>query len=605
MATFCWITAWVLCASLAGQVQILGRALDHASGAGALLGALHLGRPSPRQEPPVERHTWEKRLPFVAGGEVEVENRRGRILVKEGAAEDVHVVADATPALVLTDELKIQARKSKLIIKCPSSDRPGSVDLRITVPSGVRLKLKAEEGTVQVRGRVSEIHAETLSGDVILDVPVDDVKIDVTWMEGYMRYGGPELRKVTAPAAMRPAGQSRVPPAVLSGQTGQGRVQLSVRTLNGWVEIGPETTAGRVIVGAAPPQPLSQAAQAIARRRQSPLGEAIRLIEPRVERAVQPPGSSSPSKTSADEDDVVQLESSLVNLNVSVTDAQGKVISGLTAKDFGVSEDGVQQSITHFATEATPFNLVLLLDVSGSTRGKIELIRQAALRFIELMHPSEKIAVLLFARDVEVVSPLTGDREVLRRALSQIAPPLGSTALYDAIAYALVEQLDRTRGERNAIVVVTDGRESSLSYADGPLANDPLRRPGSFLRFEDLLTGVRHADALVYPIAIDNEAEQLAVVLAEPMRQRLRTESRRAQAQLKQLADISGGRFYSATQLENLDGVYEQIAADLRTIYSVAYMPTRAERDGSWRSVAVSISRPGARVRCARGYFAR
>jgi Ca-activated chloride channel family protein len=89
------------------------------------------------------------------------------------------------------------------------------------------------------------------------------------------------------------------------------------------------------------------------------------------------------------------------------------------------------------------------------------------------------------------------------------------------------------------------------------------------------------------------------------MRQRLRTESRRAQAQLKQLADISGGRFYSATQLENLDGVYEQIAADLRTIYSVAYMPTRAERDGSWRSVAVSISRPGARVRCARGYFAR
>jgi VWFA-related protein len=334
------------------------------------------------------------------------------------------------------------------------------------------------------------------------------------------------------------------------------------------------------------------------------LGAAIRTIEPRLEKILEPPDGPSPTKPLAEEDDVVQLESPLVNLNASVTDAEGKVIGGLRVEDFTVTEDGVKQPITHFATETTPFNLVLLLDVSGSTRGKIGLIKQAARRFLDLMRPSDKIAILLFARDVEVIAHLTSDRDALRQALAQITPPLGSTAVYDAIAYALVEELDRVRGERNAVVVVTDGRDSSLAYAETPLQNDPLRRPGSFLRFSDLLLGVRHSDVVVYPIAIDNEAE-LAATLNESGREQVRADSRRVREQFQQLADISGGRVYRAAQLDSLDGVYEQIAADLRTIYSVAYAPTRMERDGRWRRVEVRVARPGARVRCPRGYFAR
>jgi Ca-activated chloride channel family protein len=561
-------------------------------------------RGSLSQDWPVERRTWEKQLPFDASGEIEVENPQGRILIREGTPGQVHFVADGGSAPVLTDDLKINTKRSRLTIKCASKDRPRTLDFYLTVPPGVRLRLKAEEGTVQVHARVSGVRVETLSGDVVLNVPVDDLKIDVTWREGYVRYGGPELQRVTAPASTLSTQRGPAPPpATLTGQIGEGRVRLSVNTLNGWVEIGHQSS-NRVIIGAAPAQPLSRAAQTLARHQQSLLSTAIRTIEPRLESVLELSDAPSASKPEADEDDVVKLESPLVNLNASITDAEGKVMSGLTAKDFTVSEDGVRQQITHFATETTSFNLVLLLDVSGSTSGKIELIKQAATRFVDLMHPNDKIAVFLFARDVEVVAPLMSDREQLRQAIAQVQPPHGSTALYDAIGYALVEGLGRVGGERNAIVVITDGHDSSMAYAGTPLANDPMRRPGSFLRFNDLLAGLLQSDVLIYPIVIDNQSE-LASVLIEQARQQVEAQSRLAEEQLKQLADASGGRLYRAARLEGLKSVYEQIASDLRTIYSLAYMPTRTGCDGCWRRVEINVARPGARIRCRRGYLAR
>lgn len=556
------------------------------------------------QSPPVERYTWEKPISFAAGGEIEIENLHGRILVKEGEPGQVMLVAESAVAPMPADDLKIAAKKTKLSLKCAGRDQRPVVDLHVAVPPGVRLQLRTGEGTVQVHARPSSVRVETLSGDVVLNVPVDDAEIEIVWMEGYIRYGGPPLQKAAAPATAASSTYRPGPsPAKLVGRLGRGQVRISVQTLNGWVEVGPATLPTRVVLGTIPPQPMTRAARVIARQQNGFLGAAIRTLEPRLERVLEPPERASPTKPLAEED-VVQLDAPLVNLNVSVTDAKGKVISGLRMEDFTVTEDGVEQPITHFATEMTPFNLVLLLDVSGSTREKSEFIRQAANRFLDLMHPGDKIAILLFARDVEVIAHLTGDRAALRQALARMTPPLGSTAVYDAIAYTLVEELGHLRGQRNAVVVVTDGRDSSLAYADTPLAHDPLRRPGSFLRFSDLLMGVRYSDVVVYPIAIDNEAE-LAMTLNESGREQVRADSRRAQEQLRQLADISGGRFYCATRLDSLDSVYEQIAADLRTIYSLAYMPTRTERDGRWRRVEVSVARPGARVRCPRGYFAR
>ncbi len=551
----------------------------------------------------------EKRFPFSAGGDIRVENPRGRILVFEGAPQQVRVLARGSKTPVSEADLRIELKKTTAVIKCVAHQQQRVIDLHLAVPAGVKLKLTAEEGTIQVHGRVAGVRAETLSGDVILGIPVEDVRVQITWLEGYIRYGGPPLERATAPTLLSlPPRGAAPPPALLVGKLGSGRVPVDVRTLNGWVELGtPTSSPQRTIIGAVSPQPLSLAARTIASNPRSPLGVAVRSIEPRLERALAQAdwlaAPTGPMGNPADQE-VVTLESPLVTLNVSVTDGEGKVITGLTAADFTVEEDGVPQTITHFTTETAPFNLVLLLDVSGSTRGNFDLIRQAARRFVALLRPEDRLAIILFARDVQVVAHLTNDREALERALSRVEPPLGSTAVYDAIGYALIEEMGRVRGQRNALVVLSDGRDSSTAYLDTPLAHDPLRRPGSFLRFEDLLAGVAQSDALLYPILLENEG-QLAATLIASAREQVREGTRLAQEQFRQLADVSGGRMYRAAKLEDLDGVYDQIVADLRTIYSLAYMPTRAERDGRWRRVDVTVSRLGARVRTRRGYFAQ
>jgi Ca-activated chloride channel family protein len=566
------------------------------------LGLTLAAREAQAQEPSFERQLFEKQFPLADGGLIVVENPRGRILVKEGTPGVVRLAANGGSAPVLPDDLGIKAKGPELNIKCIAKDGLRVIDLYLTAPPGVRLKLKTEEGTVQVHARVRSVRAETISGDVVLNVPTNDLKIEVTWREGVVRYGGPDLQRHTLPTPSSSKRGSAPLPATLSGQIGEGRVPLTVATLNGWVDIS-HPTADRVIIGAAPAQPLSQAAQALARHRDTFLGSAIRAIEPRLESMLGDVDHSAPAPAPVEED-VVKLESPLVNLNVSVTDAEGKVISGLKAHDFTASEEGAKQHISHFAAESAPFNLVLLLDVSGSVAGKIELVQRAAMRFVDLMHPNDKLAVFLFARDVEVVAHLTSDRDRLRQAIAQVRPPHGSTALYDAVAYALVEGLDKVRGERNAVVVITDGQDSSLPYSGTPMANDPLRRPGSFLGFRDLLSGVLAADVLIYPIVVGNETAPTGA-LSEPARQRVEALARRGVEQLQQLADGSGGRLYRAAQIEGIESAYEQVAGDLRTIYSLAYMPSAPGCGGCWRQVAVTVARPGAQVRSRRGYLAR
>jgi VWFA-related protein len=555
------------------------------------------------QAPVPRLAVFEKRLPASAGIEIKVENPHGRVLIRDGVPNQIVLRIESN--LPIAEEMvRLKVGKDRVSLRCATREAEQTLDVYLTVPGGARLEVKTEEGTVHVHGRPRAVRVETLSGDVILGVPVEDLKAELVWTEGYVRYAGPPLPRIAAPVWSRsPTAGLAPPPAVLSGKIGQGGLSVHVRTLNGWVELGPPTAPDRVLLGLLPPQPMTRAARALAANRYSVLGAAVRELEPRLARAVGAEGPAAWPTASIEEDEAITLEAPLVNLLLSVTDAEGKVLSGLTAKDFTVWEDGVPQEIRHFAVETSPFNLVLLLDVSGSTRGQFEAIREAARRFLELMRPEDRIALLLFARDVEVVAPLTHERDQVVRALEHVVPPLGSTALYDAIGYALAEVLGPVRGQRNALVVLTDGRDSSFAYQGTPLWNDPLRRPGSFLRFHDLVLGVLQSDALIYPIMFENEAE-LAATLHESGREQVRAATRVAEEQLRQLADLSGGRFYRIRHLNQLEGVYEQIAADLRTIYSLAYTPTRAERDGSWRRIDVRVSRPGARVRGRPGYFA-
>jgi VWFA-related protein len=288
---------------------------------------------------------------------------------------------------------------------------------------------------------------------------------------------------------------------------------------------------------------------------------------------------------------VIKLESALVNLNVSATDRQGRSLTGLKKEDFEVWENGEPQTIEFFAPSTAPFNLVLLLDLSGSIYDKIEVVKSAALHFLDVIGPQDKVAVVTFTREVKVLSQLTTNRDLLRKRIRAIERPEGGTAFYEALWFTLIDTLRGTQGERNAIVVMTDGVDNSLERFNPA----PTR-----VSFDRLLKLLGMSDVIVFPVYLDTEYEEVFV------RGNSTSEAYAiARARLQKIAEMTGGQVFQAREASDLAGVYSQVAAALRTVYSVGYYPTNSERDGTFRRVDVRINRPDAVARARKGYYAK
>ena len=291
-----------------------------------------------------------------------------------------------------------------------------------------------------------------------------------------------------------------------------------------------------------------------------------------------------------DEDSIV-LNSAVVNLNVSVTDRSGLSLANLKKEDFEIYENNERQAVEFFAPTTSPFNLVLLLDLSGSIKDKLDVVKAAALRFIEVIGPQDKVAVLTFTHEVRVVSQLTANRDLLRKRIKEIERPEGGTAFYDAMWWAMLDTLRGTKGQRNAIVVMTDGVDSSL---------DRYNPAETRVTFPQLARKLEESDVIVFPIYLDTEYEEVF------QRGNGTSESYAvARTQLEKIAELSGGQYFRAEQAKDLSGVYKKVAAALRTLYSVGYYPTNSERDGTYRRVRVGVARSNAAVRAKKGYYAK
>src|SRR6476661_9080695 len=165
-----------------------------------------------------------------------------------------------------------------------------------------------------------------------------------------------------------------------------------------------------------------------------------------------------------DVDDVVRTETSLVQLNVGVVDKQGRPVTSLTRNDFVIYEDGVKQSIQHFEPVESPFSLVLLLDMSGSTLNFRQQLKLASQRFLDALSPDDRVAVVQCNAKVKSLSGFSVDRRKTAYAI-EIADGAGETHFYDALKYALKE-LDKEGKRRKAIVVLTDGLDTRLRNVD-------------------------------------------------------------------------------------------------------------------------------------------
>jgi Ca-activated chloride channel family protein len=252
----------------------------------------------------------------------------------------------------------------------------------------------------------------------------------------------------------------------------------------------------------------------------------------------------------------------VVEIYASVSDAKEQPVSGLTAADFLVEEDGVRQDIHTFAAGRFPLALAVALDHSFSVpRTRLQSAIGAVKGMIGELADTDQVMLLGIGSQTEVLAPLSSDPRAALAALARIEP-WGTTPIYDATKWA-VDEIQRASGRR-ALVLISDGVDR---YSDTAATT--------------LVAHVRQQDVLIYPVALANSRP---VVFAE-------------------LATVSGGRSFWVREPRALPATLSAIATELRTQYLLGYISSSAEDRSGWRSIHVTVSRPGVKVRARDGYL--
>jgi Ca-activated chloride channel homolog len=288
-------------------------------------------------------------------------------------------------------------------------------------------------------------------------------------------------------------------------------------------------------------------------------------------------------------DDVIRIDTALIYVPVRVMDRDGKYIPDLQAKNFKIYEDGVEQEIEHFSAVDDPFNVVVLLDTSGSTRFKIEDIQDAAVTFIEQLRPQDRVMVVSFNQRVWVDAEFTNDRTTLMKAILRTRTG-SSTSIYDAVDLVLTERLSRVQG-RKAIVLFSDGVDTSSHLAT----------------LESTIERVEESNSILYSVHYDT---QDAVIATRPLPVSMvmpgttKEDYQRAEKYLLELANRSGGRFYEAATLGDAKQAFASIAEELRRQYGLGYYSKNDSRDGAFRKIRVQGDNPNWAIRSRLGYRA-
>jgi VWFA-related protein len=294
-----------------------------------------------------------------------------------------------------------------------------------------------------------------------------------------------------------------------------------------------------------------------------------------------------------DEGDVIRVDSQQVTVNMSVIDTStNRGLAGLTRSDFKLFEDGEEQSLVGFEAASAPFDLVLAIDVSGSTKDKIKLMRNAALRFVNAARPADRIGIITFAGGSTVISEMTADREQLRERVNAIDTARGDTKFYDATMFAMDKFVNvNNKGRRTAIVLISDGLDGTI-----PGVSDQI---GSQVSYRETLDQIREFDGVIYTLWLNTRYVALSPRDTQP------EAFDEAYDRMREMADAGGGIFYEVNRLEDLAGAYERVVADLGTVYSLAYEPANKTRDSKWRAIRIRVNRPNAVARGKRGYYAK
>jgi VWFA-related protein len=261
-----------------------------------------------------------------------------------------------------------------------------------------------------------------------------------------------------------------------------------------------------------------------------------------------------------------------VQVTVTVTDGNGRLITDLTKDDFEITEDGTPQKVTQFTGDRVPVSLGVLLDDSDSMRGqRIVDARDAFDRFVvDLLEPVDEAFVATFNHEPRIVTPWKQPPAALAHALDEVRPS-GGTAIYDALV-AFTPMLDRRSNIRAALVLISDGRDTASDRT-----------------LQQAREAIRRTDAFVYAIAID-EADSRESTRVNP-------------EALRDITGPSGGYTEVVRDAADLAPATERIANELNHQYTIGYTASRPP-DGTWRNIRVRVTTHDYRTRARRGYFA-
>lgn len=514
-----------------------------------------------------------------------VRNLDGRVSVVASDEQQKKVTVDAKSAgsAINPSDVKCEVKGGNVTVDVRARGEKDRIDVVVTIPSRSKVSVDGKAGAVDVVGNVESAIVRTDTGTIHADVPLDALKFEFVWEASRPRY----MSDVELPAVKEKAGGM----FRLSGRLGEKEKQKDKEQL---IALNFRTQRGVVLLNVDPEmvpadlreRPLTEAARAIVRSGDPELVSAIRKVAPKMfgdYAKTLPPLEREPAlvRGSAPGQIVSAVAPQLLRFNASVVDRNGRAISGMRESDFTVWENGVERRVTNVAPANEPFNLVLLLDVSGSVEERMDFIRKAARDFLRTASPQDRISIISFRDDIQVISDFSTDRQMLSRKLDEIDAG-GGTALYDALGYVLSEQVKRLRGERTAIVVMSDGDDNK-----------------SFLPFPAILDALSESGALVYPLyvpsgLIPEGSVPKPEITIDPLRTRYLTLTTRAEEEGRKLASASGGVYYPIHRLEDLQKAYDDVVAQLRSAYTITYASNASSASPR---VRVRTNRDGASVR--------
>jgi len=467
-------------------------------------------------------------------------------------------------------------------------------EIRIDLPAGGQLKVRNDFGdvTAEVWSSTQVAVSAVIGGDgstrltrspIIIDNHGSLITISVVRrpidpvVPIHLKIKVPENADITARSLRGTVSSS------LNGAPAEAKQSFQTRLGTGGRKIDIQTQAGQIILGVASTPEVANT--------NTPSKEPELLGANGPKSAAGTPAEPV-TNDEVSEGDVIRVDSQLVTLNISVIDrGTNRGLLGLGQSDFKLFEDGEEQRIVQFESSSAPFDLVLLIDLSGSTKDVVKLIRAAAIHFVEAARPADRIGVITFAGEAKVISPLTADRELLRQRIETIDTARGDTKLYDATNFAMEELLrESKKSRRSAIVLMSDGLDGTIPGVSG--------QQGSRSTYQETLRNIQEFDGVLYTLWLNTEYEAMNPQDTQP------EAFDAGHNRMKEMADAGGGVFYEVEKLTDLAGTYEQVVADLGTMYSLAYRPTNNTRDGKWRAIRIGVNRTNAVPRGKRGYYA-